>query len=70
MGTCGLVGQIGVYTGWLNDIEAGVKASVTAFDWISLILICFILPAVLSLAFDFVLRKIGWVRDGDMKLDL
>ena len=23
MGTCGLVGQIGVYTGWVNDIAAG-----------------------------------------------
>ena len=32
MGTCGLVGQIGVYTGWLADIEAGTKAAITAFD--------------------------------------
>jgi len=70
MGTCGLVGQIGVYSGWLNDIAAGTKAAVTAMDWVSLVLICFILPAVLSLLFDFGLRKLGWVKDGDMKLDL
>lgn len=25
MGTCGLVGQIGVYTGWVNDIAEGTK---------------------------------------------
>lgn len=69
MGTCGLVGQIGVYTGWLNDIASGAKAGITAMDWIGLVLICFILPAVLSLVFDFILRKLNWVKDGDMKID-
>ena len=48
MGTCGLVGQIGVYTGWMNDVAAGAKAAITAFDWVGLVLICFVLPAVLS----------------------
>ena len=47
MGTCGLVGQIGVYTGWLDDVAAGAKAAVTAQDWIGLLLISFVLPAVL-----------------------
>ena len=46
MGTCGLVGQIGVYTGWLNDIAEGTKSAITAMDWISLIMISFILQAV------------------------
>lgn len=69
MGTCGFVGQIGVYSGWISDIEAGLKVSVTAMDWIGLILICFILPAVFSLAINFGLRKLGWVKDGDMKID-
>ena len=68
MGTCGLVGPIGVYTGWVNDIEAGARAAVTGFDWIGLVLICFVLPAVLSLVINAVLKKIGWVKDGDMKL--
>jgi uncharacterized membrane protein len=70
MGTCGIVGQIGVYTGWINDVAAGTKAAVTGMDWLGLILISFVLPAVLSLIFDCILRKIGWVKDGDMKLDI
>ena len=69
MGTCGLVGQIGVYTGWLNDIAAGTKAAILPMDWVGLILICFVLPAVLTLLFAFFLRKWGWIKDGDMKLD-
>ena len=70
MGTCGFVGQIGVYTGWLADIAAGTKTAITATDWVGLVLICFILPALLSLVFDLVLRKLNWVKPGDMKLDI
>lgn len=68
MGTCGLVGQIGVYTGWLNDIAAGTKAAILPMDWVGLILICFVLPAVLTLLFAFFLRKWDWIKDGDLKL--
>ena len=68
MGTCGLVGQIGVYTGWLNDIAAGTKAAILPMDWVGLILICFVLPAVLTPLFAFFLRKWGWIKDGDLKL--
>lgn len=70
MGTCGLVGQIGVYTGWLNDIAAGVKTSITASDWAGMLLVCFILPGVLTWAFGLFFRKIGWIRENDLKLDL
>ena len=63
MGTCGFVGQIGVITGWTNK-------SVTTMDWVGLALICFVLPAVLSWAFCAVLRKIGWIKENDLKLDL
>ena len=69
MGTCGLVGPIGVYTGWVNDIEAGTRAAITGFDWLGMVLICFVLPAVLSLVFNSILRRMGWVKDGDMKLE-
>ena len=69
MGTCGFCGQIGVYTGWIADIEAGLKASITAMDWVGLVLICFVLPAVLSWAFGLFFRKIGWIKDGDLKLN-
>ena len=70
MGTCGLVGQIGVYTGWIADIAAGVKAGITAMDWIGLVLICFILPGILTWLFGLFFRKIGWIRENDLKLDL
>ena len=69
MGTCGLVGQIGVYTGWVSDVAAGTKASITAMDWIGLVLICFVLPGVLSWLFGLLLRRIGWIREGDLKLN-
>ena len=70
MGTCGLVGQIGVYTGWVSDVAAGVKTAVTAMDWLGLVLISFVLPAVLTWLIAIPLRKWGWIRDGDLKLDL
>ena len=69
MGTCGFVGQIGVYTGWLNDIAAGTKTAITGFDWLGMILICFVLPAVLSVIFCELLRKIGWIKEGDLTLE-
>ncbi|MEE3437737.1 MAG: PTS sugar transporter subunit IIC [Lachnospiraceae bacterium] len=68
MGTCGLVGQIGVYTGWVNDVAAGAKAGITGFDWLGLILISFVLPAVITPLVNGLCRKAGWVKDGDMKL--
>ena len=70
MGTCGLVGQIGVYTGWLADIAAGEKTAITAFDWIGLIMVCFVLPAVLTWLFGCFFRKLGWIKENDLKLDL
>ena len=70
MGTCGFVGQIGVYTGWVNDVASGAKAAITAMDWIGMALICFILPAILSWVFCEVLRKWGWIKENDLKLDL
>ena len=68
MGTCGLVGPIGVYTGWLKAVEEGGKSAVTAMDWISLLILCFILPAILSLLCSAFCRKMGWIKPGDMKL--
>ena len=68
MGTCGLVGQIGVYTGWINDIAAGTKTAITGMDWFALIMISFILPAVICPIFSAIGHKLGWVKDGDMTL--
>ena len=68
MGTCGLVGQIGVYTGWVNDVTSGAKSAITSFDWIGLIMISFILPAVITPVIHMLVRKAGLVKDGDLKL--
>lgn len=70
MGTCGLVGQIGVYTGWVSDVAAGLKSGIGAMDWLGLVLISFVLPAVLTWLFAMPLRKWGWIKPGDLKLDL
>ena len=69
MGTCGMVGPIGVYTGWVNDVTSGAKAAITSFDWAGMVLICFVLPAVLSWLFGLFFRRIGWIRPGDLTLD-
>lgn len=73
MGTCGLVGPIGVITGWFSPSEQAVANGASAispggFDWLGLVLICVVLPAVLSLLFGNILRKLDWIKDGDLKL--
>ena len=65
MGTCGFCGQIGIVTGWISSGKA-----ITAMDWIGLVLICFVLPAILSWIFCEILRRIGWIKENDLKLDL
>ena len=67
MGTCGLLGPIGMILGWL-DASNGYPGTVGVLEWVGLALVCFVLPAVLSLLFDFFFRKLGWVKDGDMLL--
>lgn len=60
MGTCGLVGPIGIYTA----MGGGTRM------WLGILLVCFILPAVLSWGFGLFFRRIGWIKEGDLKLDL
>lgn len=69
MGTCGLTGPIGVYTGWINQIAEGTKNAITSFDWIGLILISIVLPAVICYILGEVSRKLGWIQDDDLKLN-
>ena len=68
MGTCGLVGPIGVYAGWVADVASGVKEAITAMDWLAMLLICFVLPGILCWAFGLILRRIGWIKPGDLTL--
>lgn len=60
MGTCGLVGPLGVFT------DMGFNAQ----SIFGVVVVCIVLPAVLSLVFSEIMRKLGWIKYGDMKLDL
>jgi len=63
MGTSGLVGQFGT---WAAMVTEGGDSPVRVL--ILILALQIIAPAVLTLLFDWVLRRIGWVRAGDMKL--
>ena len=69
MGTCGLVGPLGIYTGWINDISNNLKDKITLNDWIALFSICFILPGLLSYIFYLILKKMSWIKDEDFRLN-
>ncbi|MBQ1956599.1 MAG: PTS sugar transporter subunit IIC [Clostridia bacterium] len=58
MGTCGLVGPIGVIDGTESS----------PLMWVGLVLICFVLPAIFSIIFNEIMRKLGWIKTGDMQL--
>ena len=73
MGTCGLCGQLGVWTGWLAPSELALANGAVAIvpgamDWLGLLLISFILPAALCWAFGLWFRRIGWIKEGDLTL--
>ena len=60
MGTCGLVGPIGIIT----------DMGFTTTSIFGILIVCIIAPAALSLLFSEIMRKLGWIKLGDMKLDL
>ena len=64
MGTCGLVGPIGVIVGWVNGDGA------TAWDIVGLILVAIVVPALVSWAVSELMRRRGLIKPGDYKLDL
>lgn len=68
MGKCGLVGPIGVYTGWVAGMEAGAAAP-GLLDWAGLVLICLVLPALISGGVCALMRKAGLIAEGDLKLE-
>ncbi|MCI6609523.1 MAG: PTS sugar transporter subunit IIC [Ezakiella sp.] len=63
MGTSGLVGQICTVT---SMTEAGVSA---ATIYSGILIVHILLPAVLSVLFYNILKKVGWIKDGDLKLN-
>ena len=63
MGTAGLVGLFGT-------IEASAGVVDTWLLVTGIVLLMFVLPAVLSWAFCLILRKAGWIKENDLKLEL
>lgn len=64
MGSAGFVGQIAAYGAML---ETGMSSKVAL---IQIIIMHFVLPAVVTLIFSEGMRKAGWIKDGDMKLEV
>ena len=60
MGTSGLVGQVGTLNAMGNAPQI----------WLAIGLLHFVLPAVLTLIIAAFMRKKGWIKDGDLKLDV
>jgi uncharacterized membrane protein len=61
MGTAGLVGPIGCWDSMAGAIDNSVLIT-------EILLLYFIAPAVLSLIFHAIMKRLGWVKDGDFKL--
>ncbi len=70
MGTCGLVGPIGVFSGWVDSISNGLKDSITLFDWTGLIMVSIVLPAVFTLLIHLIFRHFNIYTNEDLKLNL
>ena len=60
MGTCGLVGPIGVFSATEHS----------ALMWVGIVVTCIAAPAILSFIFNEILRAVGLVKTGDMQLSL
>ena len=74
MGTSGMVGPIGVITGWFSPSEAAkaVGETVTvpsSFDWIGLLLVSFVIPAAVAWFVSELMRKQGIIKDHDLWIE-
>ena len=70
MGTSGLVGQINGFSAMMVGIEGAVAAKSWYVVLFEILLVHVILPAAISLGVSELLRKIGWIKEGDMKLEV
>ena len=64
MGTSGFVGQFGTITAMNGVGITGLKL------YLGILLLHFLLPAIITLIVAKIMRKKGWIKDGDLKLDL
>lgn len=64
MGSAGLVGQFSAFT---SMVDAGFSPVIAILE---IVIMHFILPGALTLAISEAMRKLGWIKPGDMKLDI
>ncbi len=64
MGTAGLVGQINAYQ---TMVSQGISPGIVLLE---IILMHIVIPAILALGISEFMRKKGWIKTGDMKLDI
>ena len=63
MGTCGFVGVIESY----NASIVGAGMPQWKF-WLAIALLFFVMPALICWALGLLMRKKGWIKDGDLKI--
>jgi len=61
MGTCGIVGPLGIIS---------AMGDMTAMDWLGIVSVCVVLPALLTLLISAPMRKLKWIKEDYLKLDL
>nr|MDD6335487.1 PTS sugar transporter subunit IIC [bacterium] len=64
MGTSGLVGPLGMWEAMAA--QAGQPAGVVI---LKIVLLCFVLPSILAWMCGLLLRRVGWIKPGDMALN-
>ena len=75
MGTSGLVGPIGIVTGWYTPSERALDFGEVAkapgvMDWAGLIVISVVIPALVAWIVSEIMRKKGAITLGDYKIDV
>lgn len=75
MGTSGLVGPIGIVTGWLTPSERAIEfgeiaKAPGAMDWIGLVVVSLVVPALVAWIVSELMRKKGAITLGDYKIDV
>lgn len=69
MGTSGLVGQINAFAVMLTGVGDTIAPKGFGIVLLEVLLVHVVLPAAISLGVSELLRKLGWIKDGDMKLE-
>ena len=53
----------------MSEMSAGTRSAIAGADWVGLISISVVLPVVLTIIIGIMMRKIGWIKPGDLKLE-